>query len=429
MFEYGRGFPAPGPPEDPVDTAPSPQATRRPRIAARDHASILHADLDSFYASVEQRDRPQLRGTPVLVGSGVVLAASYEAKAVGVRTPMNIGKALSLCPDATVVPPRMSVYAEASRAVFEIFADTTPIVEGISIDEAFLDVAGLRRIAGEPRAIAAELRARVRREVGLPISVGIAGTKFLAKVASAVAKPDGLLRVEPADELGFLHPLPVHRLWGVGPVTERALRAHGIERIGQLAELGEARLRPIVGAAAARHLYALSWARDPRRVETGQRRRSLGVQRALGRRPHSPAQIEAYLHGLTDRLGRRLRAAHRSCRTVVLRMRFDDFTRATRSHTLPAATDHTETILRAARGLLAEAMPMITARGLTLIGLALTNLENADPRQLTLPFGQGPTPALDTTLDALRTRFGSGAVTRAALPRHGEGLSVPLLPD
>ncbi|MEU1521997.1 DNA polymerase IV [Nocardia rhamnosiphila] len=429
MFEYGPGAPAPGPPEDPVETAPPARPTRRPRIAARDHASILHADLDSFYASVEQRDQPRLRGRPVLVGGGVVLAASYEAKAAGVRTPMNIGKALSLCPEATVVPPRMSVYAEASRSVFEIFADTTPIVEGISIDEAFLDVAGLRRIAGEPEAIAADLRVRVRREVGLPISVGIAGTKFLAKVASAVAKPDGLLRVEPAEELGFLHPLPVHRLWGVGPVTERALHAHGIERIGQLAELGEAGLRPIVGAAAARHLHALSWARDPRRVETGRRRRSLGAQRALGRRPHPPAEIEAYLHGLTDRLGRRLRAARRSCRTVVLRMRFDDFTRATRSHTLPAATDHTETILRAARSQLTEAMPLITARGLTLIGLALTNLENADPRQLALPFDQEPAPALDTALDALRTRFGSGAVTRAALLRHGEGLSVPLLPD
>ncbi|WP_084480372.1 DNA polymerase IV [Nocardia grenadensis] len=429
MFEYGRASPAPGPPAAPAEIVPLERSPRRPRIAARDHASILHADLDSFYASVEQRDQPLLRGRPVLVGGGVVLAASYEAKAAGVRTPMNIGKALSLCPDAMVVPPRMSVYAEASRSVFEIFADTTPIVEGISIDEAFLDVAGLRRIAGEPQAIAAGLRARVRREVGLPISVGIAGTKFLAKVASAVAKPDGLLRVEPADELGFLHPLPVHRLWGVGPVTERALRAHGIDRIGQLAELGEADLRPIVGTAAARHLHALSWARDPRRVETGRRRRSLGAQRALGRRPHPPAEIEAYLHGLTDRLGGRLRAARRSCRTVVLRMRFDDFTRATRSRTLPAATDHTETILRAARSLLTEAMPMIATRGLTLIGLALTNLENADPGQLSLPFDQEPAPALDTTLDALRDRFGSGVVTRAALLRHGEGLSVPLLPD
>lgn len=426
MFESGGESRARS--ERGAHTAEPPPA-RRPRIASRDHASILHADLDSFYASVEQRDRPGLRGKPVLVGGGVVLAASYEAKAKGVRTPMNIGAALRLCPDALVVPPRMSEYGRASTAVFEIFADTTPIVEGISIDEAFLDVAGLRRIAGEPEAIARELRARVRREVGLPISVGIAGTKFLAKVASAVAKPDGLRRVEPEDELAFLHPLPVHRLWGVGPVTERALHAHGIQRIGQLAELGESGLRPIVGAAAARHLHALSWARDPRRVETGRRRRSIGAQRALGSRVRPPDEVEAYVHGLTDRLGRRLRAAGRSCRTVVLRMRFGDFSRATRSRTLAAPTDHTDTILRAARALLAEAVPMIEERGLTLIGLALTNLEDADPRQLALPLDRGTGPELDTTLDALRGRFGSAAVTRAALLGRGEGLSVPLLPD
>nr|WP_280489142.1 hypothetical protein [Nocardia carnea] len=249
----------------------SPGSGPRPRITARPQASILHADLDSFYASVEQRDQPHLRGEPVLVGGGVVLAASYEAKARGVRTPMNIGRALQLCPEAIVVPPRMSEYAQASRDVFAIFRDTTPVVEGISIDEAFLDVAGLRRVAGEPLAIAADLRTRVRREVGLPISVGIAGTKFLAKVASAVSKPDGLLLVEHGGELDFLHPLPVERLWGVGPVTAEALRVHGIERIGQLAELGEQGLRPIVGRAAARHLHALAWARDPRRVETGRR--------------------------------------------------------------------------------------------------------------------------------------------------------------
>lgn len=313
--------------------------------------------------------------------------------------------------------------------MFEIFVDTTPVVEGISIDEAFLDVAGLRRISGEPHAIATELRARVRNEVGLPISVGIAATKFLAKVASAVAKPDGLLLVDPEHELEFLHPLPVHRLWGVGPVTANALHEHGIERIGQLAAYHESGLRSIVGPAAARHLHALAWARDPRRVETGRRRRSIGAQRALGRRRHPPAEIEAYLHGLVDRLTRRLRAAERVCRTVVLRMRFDDFVRATRSRTLPEATDHTATILRAARGLLAEALPLIDERGLTLIGLSLTNLDNTGTQQLTLPFEHEPPPALDAALDDLRSRFGSAAVTRAALLGRGEGLSVPLLPD
>lgn len=389
----------------------------------------MHADLDSFYASVEQRDNPRLRGRPVIVGGGVVLAASYEAKAFGVRTPMNGGAALRLCPHAIVVPPRMSAYAEASKAVFEVFHNTTPVVEGISIDEAFLDVGGLRRIAGEPVDIGRRLRTAVREQVGLPISVGIARTKFLAKVASAVAKPDGLRLVPPELELDFLHPLPVERLWGVGEVTSRILHEHGITRIGQLADLGESALRAILGPGAARHLYALSWARDPRRVETGVRRRSIGAQRALGRRYRPPDEIEAYLHGLTDRLGRRLRAAERVCRTVVLRMRFDDFTRATRSHTLSEATDHTETILHTARALLDTAMPMIQERGLTLIGLALTNLDNADAIQLTLPLEPRATNTLDATLDDLRRRFGSAAVTRAALIGRGEGLSVPLLPD
>ncbi|MEU2038957.1 DNA polymerase IV [Nocardia niwae] len=401
----------------------------RPRILARAEASILHADLDSFYASVEQRDDPRLRGKPVIVGGGVVLAASYEAKAFGVRTPMNGAQARRLCPHAIVVPPRMSAYAEASRAVFEIFRDTTPVVEGISIDEAFLDVGGLRRIAGEPVTIATRLRAEVRDRVGLPISVGIARTKFLAKVAGAVAKPDGLRLVPPDRELEFLHPLPVERLWGVGDVTARILHEHDITRVGQLAELGERPLRAILGPAAARHLYALSWARDPRRVETGRRRRSIGAQRALGRKHRPPDEIEAYLHGLTDRLGRRLRAADRVCRTVVLRLRFDDFTRATRSHTLAEATDHTETIVLAARGLLTGAMPLIQERGLTLIGLALTNLDDADSVQLTLPFQARAANTLDATLDDLRKRFGSAAVTRAALLHRGEGLSVPLLPD
>ncbi|GAB2668107.1 DNA polymerase IV [Nocardia goodfellowii] len=407
----------------------TPESRGHPRIQARAQASILHADLDSFYASVEQRDNPALRGKPVIVGGGVVLAASYEAKAFGIRTPMNGGQAIRLCPHAIVVPPRMGAYADASKAVFEVFRDTTPIVEGISIDEAFLDVGGLRRIAGEPVEIARRLRADIRDKVGLPISVGIARTKFLAKVASAVAKPDGLRLVPPDGELDFLHPLPVERLWGVGDVTAAKLHEHGITRIAQLAELGESPLRAIVGPAAARHLFALSMARDPRRVETGRRRRSLGAQRALGRHHRPPEEIEAFLHGLIDRLGRRLRAADRVCRTVVLRMRFDDFSRATRSHTLAEATDSTTVILDTARTLLATAMPMITERGLTLIGLALTNLDDANSAQLTLPLETRAGNTLDATLDDLRRRFGSAAVTRATLLHRGEGLSVPLLPD
>ena len=392
-------------------------------------ATILHADLDAFYASVEQRDDPRLRGRPVIVGAGVVLAASYEAKALGVRTAMGGAQARRLCPDAVVVDPRMSAYTQASKAVFAVFEDTTPLVEGISIDEAFLDVGGLRRISGSPIEIAVRLRRTVREQVGLPITVGIARTKFLAKVASGVAKPDGLLVVQPDHELGFLHPLPVERLWGVGRVTAAKLGRRGIGTVGDVADIPETALVSILGPAAGRHLHALAHNRDPRPVQVGRRRRSIGSQRALGRAPKSPATLDATLVGLVDRLGRRLRAAHRVCRTVVLRLRFDDFSRATRSHTLADATADTETILRTARALLALATPMITSQGITLLGISLSNLADDTDFQLTLPFERQPEGALDASLDALRERFGSQAVTRAVLIGRDPGLSVPLLPD
>ena len=392
-------------------------------------ATILHADLDSFYASVEQRDDPSLRGRPVIVGGGVVLAASYEAKAYGIRTPMNGREALRLCPHAIVVGARMSAYSDASKAVFDVFRDTTPLVEGISIDEAFLDVGGLRRIAGSPVAIAEQLRTRVMAEVGLPITVGIARTKFLAKVASAVATPDGLLLVPPEHELEFLHPLPVERLWGVGAVTARKLHDHGIRSVGELASLGEATLASILGRAAGRHLYALSMARDPRRIEVGRRRRSIGSQRALGRRPRSDEDIDAIVVGIVERVGKRLRAAHRVCRTVVLRLRFDDFTRATRSHSLAEPTARNDVILTVAMRLVNKTRPELHARGLTLVGLSLANLDNDDAIQLTLPFPADGAGTLDATVDSLRDRFGAAAVTRAVLLGRDQGLSVPLRPD
>jgi DNA polymerase IV len=394
-----------------------------------DEAAILHADLDAFYASVEQRDDPRLRGRPVVVGGGVVLAASYEAKACGVRTAMGGARARRLCPAAVVVPPRMSAYSEASRAVFEIFRDTAPLVEGLSIDEAFLDVRGMRDFAGSPPEIAARLRRRVREQVGLPITVGVARTKFLAKVASGVAKPDGLLVVPPDGELAFLHPLPVERLWGVGAVTAAKLRGHGVATVGEVAQLAEEELVSLLGRASGRHLHALAHNRDPRRVRVGRRRRSMGAQRALGRGPHSPAALDATLVALVDRLARRLRAARRVCRTVVLRLRFADFSRATRSHTLYDATAHTEVILAAARDLLAAATPMIERRGTTLVGVALTNLEDEGAVQLALPFGHDSASALDTTLDEVRDRFGTGAITRAVLLGRDQGPTVPLLPD
>jgi DNA polymerase-4 len=392
-------------------------------------ATILHADLDAFYASVEQRDDPGLRDRPVIVGVGVVLAASYEAKACGVRTAMGGRQAKRLCPQAVVVPPRMSAYSDASKAVFAIFEQTTPLVEGLSIDEAFLDVRGLRRISGPPIDIAARLRRDVRERVGLPITVGIARTKFLAKVASTVAKPDGLLLVPPAGELAFLHPLPVERLWGVGPVTAARLRECGINTVGQVARLAEPALVSMVGRAAGRQLHALAHNRDPRRVRTGRRRRSMGAQRALGRTPRSPAALDAVLVGLVDRLARRLRTARRVCRTVVLRLRFADFSRATRSHTLLEATAHTVTILAVARGLLAAATPIVEHRGLTLLGVTLGNLQDARAVQLALPLDGHRARALDVALDLVRDRYGADAITRAVLLGRDQGLTVPLLPD
>lgn len=394
-----------------------------------DDATILHADLDAFYASVEQRDDPRLRGLPVIVGGGVVLAASYAAKAYGIRTAMGGRQARRLCPQAVVVPPRMSAYSEASKAVFEVFRQTSPLVEGLSIDEAFLDVAGLRRLVGEPVEVARRLRRDVLAQVGLPLTVGVARTKFLAKVASGVGKPDGLVVVPPDSELAFLHRLPVERLWGVGVVSAEKLHARGIRTVGQVAALGEAALVSMLGRAAGRHVHALAGNRDPRPVEVGRRRRSVGSQRAIGRGLRTPEEIDTFVVGIADRLARRLRKARRVCRTVVLRMRFDDFSRATRSRTMIESTAHTRTILAAARVLLSRAMPMIRQRGLTLIGLSLTNLDADGTLQPRLPFECDRAGALDSALDDVRDKYGTSAVTRAVLLGRDQGLSVPLLPD
>ena len=391
--------------------------------------TILHADLDAFYASVEQRDDPRLRGRPVIVGGWVVLAASYEAKALGVRTAMSGSRARRLCPQAIVVEPRMSAYAEASKAVFAVFESTTPLVKGLSIDEAFLDVRGLERISGSPSEIAVRLRRDVLERIGLPITVGVARTKFLAKVASGVAKPDGLLVVPPERELDFLHPLPVGRLWGVGPVTAGKLESRGITTVGQVARLAESSLMSMLGRASGRHLHALAHNRDPRPVHVGRRRRSIGSQRALGRSRKSWGAVDTTVVALVDRVTRRLRAAGRVARTVVLRLRFDDFSRATRSQTLPQATAETAVILAAARGLLAAALPLIEHRGLTLVGIAVANLDDDTAIQLALPFDRHSGSDLDAALDEVRRRFGAAAVTRAVLLGHDEGYSVPLLPD
>jgi DNA polymerase-4 len=396
---------------------------------------ILHADLDSFFASVEQRDDPLLRGRPVIVGGGVVLAASYEAKAFGVRSAMGGRAARAACPQAVVVPPRFDAYVEASRRVFEIFRDTTPLVEGLSIDEAFLDVGGLRRLVGPPDQIGAALRRRVREEVGLPISVGIARTKYLAKVASAVGKPDGLLLVPPHGEEHFLHPLPVERLWGVGAVTAAKLHAEGIRTIGQLARCEEAELAHAVGTAAARSLYALANLRDPRPVVVGRRRRSIGSQSALGRRQHSFEELEVLLAALVDRVARRLRAGERTGRTLTLRLRFDDYTRATRSATIPRSSAATATWLETGRRVLRQVRPLVEQRGCTLLGITISGLDDARSEQLELPLGLqrlDPREApreVDAALDAIKDRFGKQAVTRAVLVGRRVGHEMPTLPD
>lgn len=396
----------------------------------RGEASILHADLDSFYASVEQRDDPGLRGRPVIVGGGVVLAASYEAKAYGVRTAMGGAQARRLCPHAVVVPPRMRAYSKASDDVFEVFRDCSPIVEPLSVDEAFIDVGGLGRVSGTPMQIGARLRADVRERVGLPITVGVARTKFLAKVASQEAKPDGLLLIPPDGELAFLHPLPVRRLWGVGAKTADKLHTHGITTVAQVAELSESMLASILGRAMGRQLYSLSRNIDRRRVTTGTRRRSVGAQRALGRAGStmSPTEIDAVVVNLVDRITGRMRAAERTGRTVVLRLRFDDFGRATRSQTMPWATSATQPILATARQLIAAAAPLIAEKGLTLVGFAVSGIDRGGSEQLVLPFN-GESAAVDAAVDQIHRRYGRSALTRAVLVGRDPGLEMPRLPD
>jgi DNA polymerase IV len=382
--------------------------------------SILHADADAFFASVEQRDDPSLRGRPTIVGAGVVMAASYEARVYGIHGGMGGGRARRLCPHAAVVPPRFSAYVEASKALFDLFEETAPLVEGLSLEEAFLDVRGLERISGTPRQIAERLRRQARERVGLAVTVGVARTKVLAKMASRAAKPDGLLVIEPDREAEFLRPLPVEALWGVGAATAEKLHSRGIHTIGQLGRVDECELARFLGRHAGRHLHAIAHNRDPRRVRRGRRRRSIGTQSAFAGGGRSGSDLDTLLVTLVDRVTRRARAANRAGRTVTLRFRFGDFSRATRSRTLPHPTAGTGAILAAARTLLAAATPMIERRGLTLLGITVANL--TDQAQLELPLEPRIDPALDLAIDEIRERFGTNAIRRGSMrpgaPRH-----------
>jgi nucleotidyltransferase/DNA polymerase involved in DNA repair len=337
---------------------------------------ILHADVDAFFASVEQRDDPSLRGLPLIVGGGVVMAASYEARSFGVRSGMGGSRARRLCPQAIVVPSRFAAYVEASRAVFAVFERTAPVVEAMSIEEAFLDIATLARTKGAAREIGEQLRGAVRDEVGLPITVGVARTKIVAKMASRAAKPDGLLVVTPDEERAFLDPLAVEELWGVGPKTAERLHERDLRTVAQLAQLGEAALMELLGKASGRHVHALAHNIDLRPVQPNRPPRSFGAQRALGRAQAAltPEALDETLARLAERIAARMGKAGFAGRTVVLRLRFGDYARATRSQTLADHTTAAEPVLAAGRALLAASMPAIERQGLTCIGLTVASL-------------------------------------------------------
>ena len=382
-------------------------------------ATILHADLDAFYASVEQLLDASLRGKPIAVGGGVVLAASYEAKAFGVRGGMSGRRARELCPQLHFVGGHFREYQRLGDAAIKVLGDFTPLVERLSIDEAFADVAGCERLFGPPADIAKEIRRRVRTELGLPISVGVARTKHLAKIASQVAKPDGLVVVDPATELDFLHDLPVDLMWGVGPATKARLADVGVVTIGQLAHFQPRRLEGLLGRALGDKLGALAWNRDPREVKTHRRSHSAGAQSALGRKPAEERVFRPTLLHLADRIATRLRAKSRPGRTVTARVRFADMRSVTRSVTLPAPISATRMLAEVAeelvRGVLADHPQEKT---ISLLAISVSNLEEHPIVQLQLPIGLEDEPSrpgskrgmarwvADRAVDAIRDRFG-----------------------
>jgi DNA polymerase-4 len=379
--------------------------------------TILHADLDAFYASVEQLLDPSLRGRPILVGGGIVVAASYEARAFGINAPMSTRDALLLCPDAVVVEGHFDRYLDLSDQVMAILEDATPVIEQISVDEAFLDVSGTVHLFGEPPAIARDIRRRVRDEVGLPISIGVATTKFLAKIASARAKPDGLVLVEAGSELEFLHPLPVEALWGVGKVTAAKLHRFGIRTVGELAEIRGGSLSPVLGPSASGTLRSLSWNKDPRRVEGGRRSGSVGSQQALGRGLDTREEMEVVIVNLADRVGRRLRAKDRAGATITVRIRLPGPRSVTRSHTLRSPTGSTAALATLGMTLLDRAIADNPGETVTLIGISVSNLTTDDYRQLEFDLGEesvlrpGNEAALkrsrlESSVDEVRGRFG-----------------------
>jgi DNA polymerase-4 len=403
---------------------------------ATDRATILHADLDAFFASVEQLLEPRLRGRPIAVGGNVVLAASYEAKAFGVDGGMPGWRAKRLCPALEFVGGHFSEYQRLGDAVIDVMRDFTPFVERVSIDEAFLDVTGATHLFGSPASIASQLRTRVRSEIGLPVSVGVATTKHLAKVASQVAKPDGLVVVEAEREREFLDPLPVGLLWGCGPVTRERLAGVGIRTIGELAAKSPTTLRQLLGEATGAQLGLLAANRDPRKVQTSRRARSVGAQSATGRREPTDAVLQEVLGYLADRVSSRLRASDRAGRTVTVKVRFRDLRSVTRAGTLPWAIATTRTLTEVAVGLARQALAdHPEEREITLLAIQVSNLVDACALQLALPFepeerhNPGTATgsarwAVDRALDRVRDRFGKEAAGYAGVV-FGDASSVP----
>src|SRR5262245_54771269 len=391
-------------------------------------ATILHADLDAFYASVEQLLDPCLRGKPIAVGGGVVLAASYEAKAFGISSGMSGRRARELCPQLIFVSGHFKDYQRLGDAAINVLNDFTPLVERLSIDEAFADVAGCTHLFGSPAEIATAVRRRVRAEVGLPISIGVARTKHLAKIASQVAKPDGLVVVDPATELNFPHDLPVELMWGVGPATKTRLAERGIETIGQLANMPRWSLGRIVGHANGEKLSALAWNRDPREIQTHRRAHSAGAQSALGRKPAEEKVFRPTLRHLADRVAARLRAKSRPGRTVTVRVRFADLHSVTRSITLDAPISATTSLAEIAEELVRAALAdHPDERTISLLAISVSHLEEHWDVQLELPLGladEARSPgtkkgmarwAADCAVDRIRDRFGWDAVGYASV--------------
>jgi len=384
-----------------------------------DSASILHADLDAFYASVEQLLDPSLRGKPIAVGGGVVLAASYEAKAFGVRGGMPGRRARELCPQLQFVGGNFRRYQEFGDRAIDVIRDFTPLIERISIDEAFADVSGSVHLFGTPTEMAQQIRTRVREEVGLPISVGVARTKHLAKIGSQVAKPDGLIVIDPATELDFLHDLPVELMWGVGPVTKERLAEMGVHTIGQLAETPGRALERLLGTAVGGRLGALAWNQDPRTVELHRRAGSVSAQSALGRQPATEDVIGPTLRHLADRVASRMRKKNLAGRTITARVRFADLRAVTRSVTLPAAISATVILAEVAEDLVATALnDHPNEKQISLLAIGVSHLEEDAVLQLELPFeldGEARRPGtekgaarwvLDRSVDQVREKFG-----------------------